>query len=124
MKCFLLAALLLVPTTVRIAGADQFDDIVAKARAARQPLLIDFGSVGCVQCKKMVPVLNKLEDEYKGRMPVLFVDVRTNSAFPSKYGIYGIPTQVFIDKAGKEYHRHVGFFSYEEIKAVLKKQGL
>jgi CMP-2-keto-3-deoxyoctulosonic acid synthetase len=35
-----------------------------------------------------------------------------------------IPTQVFLDMNGKEFHRHIGFYAYEEIAPVLKKAGL
>jgi hypothetical protein len=35
-----------------------------------------------------------------------------------------IPVQVFLDKTGKEFHRHIGFYSYEEIAAMLKKTGI
>jgi thioredoxin 1 len=35
-----------------------------------------------------------------------------------------IPTQVFLDKNGKEFHRHVGYYAYDEIMPVLKKIGL
>ena len=34
-----------------------------------------------------------------------------------------IPTQVFLDKNGREFHRHMGFYGYEEIAPVLKKAG-
>jgi thioredoxin 1 len=35
-----------------------------------------------------------------------------------------IPTQVFLDKNGKEFQRHIGFYDFDEIVPVLKKQGL
>jgi hypothetical protein len=39
-------------------------------------------------------------------------------------GGYVIPTQVFLDKNGKEFHRHIGYYGYEEIAPVLKKAGI
>lgn len=41
-----------------------------------------------------------------------------------KFGVYMIPVQVFLDKTGKDFYRHIGYFPYEEIVAVLKKTGL
>jgi thioredoxin 1 len=35
-----------------------------------------------------------------------------------------IPTQVFLDKNGKEFHRHMGFYAYEAIAQVLEKAGI
>ena len=37
---------------------------------------------------------------------------------------YVIPTQIFLDKSGREFHRYTGFYGYEEIVPVLKKAGI
>lgn len=39
----------------------------------------------------------------------------------SKFGVSMILTQVFLDKTGKEFYRHIGFYVYEEIGPVLKR---
>ena len=41
-----------------------------------------------------------------------------------KYKIRVIPTQVFLDKNGKEFFRHEGYFPFEEIEKKLKAQGV
>ena len=41
-----------------------------------------------------------------------------------KYGIRVIPTQVFLDKDGKEYFRHEGYFPKDELVKVLKQKGV
>jgi thioredoxin 1 len=108
------------------ASADQtsqFDDMLTQAKKAGKPVMIDFGSVNCPDCVAMAPILKRLEDEYKDKMPVTFVNVRLNPVSPGKFGVRYIPTQVFLDKNGKEYYRHIGFLGYDEIKAVLKKVG-
>ena len=38
--------------------------------------------------------------------------------------LFGIPTQVFLDRNGKEFHRHIGYYAYESIVPVLKKAGI
>ena len=35
-----------------------------------------------------------------------------------------IPTQIFLDKEGKEYFRHEGFFPKEELVNILKQKGV
>jgi len=41
-----------------------------------------------------------------------------------KYGIRGIPTQIFYDKDGKETFRHSGFFDKKSIVEQLVKLGV
>jgi len=87
---------------------------------------IELGSIKCVPCKMMQPIIAEIEKEYAGQVKVIFYDVWTSEGRPyaRKYGIRAIPTQVFLDKDGKEFFRHTGFFSKEEIVKVLKKQGV
>ena len=87
---------------------------------------IELGSVKCVPCKMMQPIIAEIEKEYAGQVKVVFYDVWTSEGRPygQKYSVRAIPTQVFLDKDGKEFFRHTGFFSKEEIVKVLKKQGV
>ncbi len=44
---------------------------------------------------------------------------------PAKtYNIQVIPTQVFLDKDGHEFHRHEGFYPLEQIESLLRDRGL
>jgi len=87
---------------------------------------IELGSVRCIPCKKMQPVMEKIEKEYGDQVKVIFYDVWTSEGKPyaRKYKIRLIPTQVFLDKEGNEYYRHQGFFPYEELVKVLKQKGV
>jgi thioredoxin 1 len=57
---------------------------------------------------------------------MVFHDVWTPQGHPYavQYGIRLIPTQVFLDRNGKEFFRHEGFFPEAEIDKLLQKQGL
>lgn len=87
---------------------------------------IELGSVGCIPCDKMQPIMKEIEEEYKGQVKVIFYDVKTvfGEPYKKKYNIRAIPTQVFLDKEGNEYFRHLGFFAKDEIIKVLQKQGV
>ena len=87
---------------------------------------IELGSVRCIPCKKMMPIMEEIKKEYKGQVKVIFYDVWTSQGRPyaSKYKIRLIPTQVFLDKDGKEYYRHEGFFPKKELVKVLKQKGV
>ena len=87
---------------------------------------IELGSIKCIPCKMMQPIMKEIEEEYKGQVRVVFYDVWTSEGKPyaRKYGIRVIPTQVFLDKDGTEYFRHEGFFAKDELIKVLKRQGV
>ena len=85
---------------------------------------VELGSVNCIPCKKMQPVMASIEKKYSGQVKVTFHDVWKDEASAKKYGIDLIPTQVFLDASGKELMRHEGFFPEEEIDKFLQTQGL
>lgn len=100
------------------------DDVLNTAKKEGKVVMLELGSVGCIPCEQMKPVMEKLKTNYKGKLEVIFVDVRRDGENGRKFGVYVIPTQVFLDRNGKEFHRHVGFYGYEEIVPVLKKAGI
>ena len=87
---------------------------------------IELGSVNCIPCKQMQPVMKAIEEKYGDQVKVIFYDVwkADQKQYAQKYGIRLIPTQVFLDKDGKEFHRHEGFYPEEEIDKLLKTKGL
>ena len=87
---------------------------------------IELGSVRCIPCQKMQPIMKSIEEKYPEQVNVVFHDIWTPEGKPyaDKYNIKVIPTQVFLDKSGNEYFRHEGFFPKEELMKVLKKKGV
>ena len=87
---------------------------------------IELGSVRCVPCIQMQPILKSIEKKYGSQVKVIFYDVWTplGKTYGDKYTVQLIPTQVFLDKNGKEFFRHEGFFPEEELVKVLKSKGV
>jgi len=86
--------------------------------------MIDIGAKKCIPCKMMAPILEELEQEYKGRAAIVFIDVWENPAEGPKYRIRTMPTQIFYDNEGKEVYRHEGFFDKASIVAKLGQLGV
>jgi len=86
---------------------------------------VELGSVNCIPCKQMQPVMKAIEEKYAGKVKV-FYDVWTPSGSPyaQQYRIRVIPTQVFLDENSKEFFRHEGFFPLAEIEKLLKEKGI
>ncbi len=87
---------------------------------------IELGSVNCIPCKKMQPVMKAVEKKYGEQLKVIFYDVwkEDQKKYSELYKIKLIPTQVFLDENGKEFFRHEGFYPEKDIDKVLQKQGL
>lgn len=96
----------------------------AKPVEAYQVTFVELGSVNCIPCKQMQPIMKEIEKEYAGKVKVVFHDVWTEQGRKDgeKFNIRVIPTQVFLGKDGKEYFRHEGFFPKEELVKVLKQK--
>jgi thioredoxin 1 len=87
---------------------------------------IELGSVKCIPCREMQPVMAAVEKKYGDQIAIVFHDVwkPDQRQYAEKYGIRVIPTQVFLDRDGKEFYRHEGFFPEAEIDKLLQKRGL
>ncbi len=108
--------------------AENKDTIQVKTDSLNTPSItfIELGSVNCIPCKKMQPVLESLEKKYGKQLKVIFYDVwkKEYKSKSEEYGIKLIPTQVFLNQNGKEVHRHEGFYPEEEIDKFLQSNGL
>lgn len=87
---------------------------------------IELGSVNCVPCKMMQPVMKAIQQKYGNQVKVIFYDVWTQQQkqYAQQYKIKLIPTQIFLDENGKEFHRHEGFYPEAEIDKLLQGRGL
>ena len=124
MKVFIITIILSVFALSGCSSAAGIDDILNNSKKEGKVVMIELGSVGCIPCEQMKPIMEKMRTNYKGKLEVLFIDVRKDHENTRRFGVTMIPTQVFLDKAGNEFHRHIGFYAYEEIKPVLKKAGI
>jgi thiol-disulfide isomerase/thioredoxin len=97
-----------------------------KNKSAFSSTFLAFGTTGCLPCKKMEKVMQDARKKYSGQVNVVFYNVRNkeNKKIAEHFGILEIPVQVLLDYDGKEFFRHVGYFSLWELSAEFKKQGI
>jgi thioredoxin 1 len=101
------------------------ENIVNQAGSAKVTF-VELGSVNCIPCKQMQPIMKSIEEKYGEQVKVIFYDVwkEDQKKYATQYGIKLIPTQVFLDVNGKEFHRHEGFYPEAEIDKILQGKGL
>ena len=91
-----------------------FESEVLKAEV----FLLDFSAVWCGPCKVLAPIVEKLADEYKGKVKVGKLDIDDSPGVASKFGIRSVPT-VLVFKGGKESGRHVGVTNKDTLLKLL-----
>jgi thioredoxin 1 len=84
--------------------ADKFEQEVLKSE---MPVLVDFWAEWCGPCKALGPTIDEIAADYAGKMKVFKLDVQTEAAIASKYGVSSIPT-LLIFKGGEIADRMVG----------------
>lgn len=72
-----------------------FDPAIA---AANVPMVVDFYAPWCGPCKIIAPLLEKLADQFAGRLQFMKVNVDEAPALAAQFEITGVPTLVFLDQ--------------------------
>jgi thioredoxin 1 len=133
MKVFHVLQISLLVVFLILACSDRTESVseqkdISLSNTTVQPKItfVELGSVNCIPCRKMQPIMKSIEEKYGGLVAVVFYDVWKPEQlhYAQEFSIRLIPTQVFLDKAGNEVMRHEGFFPEDEIDAFLQAQGL
>lgn len=94
--------------------SDNFESEVLKSDV---PVFVDFFANWCGPCKMMSPVIEKLSDEFDGKIKVGKVNVDDYPELAEKYNVMSIPNMVFI-KNGEVVDRVIGAIP----KAAMKQK--
>jgi thioredoxin len=61
-----------------------------------KPCLIDFYADWCGPCKMVAPVLEELQEEFKGKINIYKVNTEDQQELASVFGIRSIPSLLFV----------------------------
>ena len=87
--------------------------------------LIEFSSDNCVLCKQLAPILEDLTSSEKAKVNVVFMNTLKPESLPwmKYYGISAQPMLIFLDNTGKEFYRHYGLISFEDLLVKFYPNG-
>lgn len=86
-----------------VNSTKDFDDLLAKEKF----VLVDFWATWCAPCRMIAPIIEKISEQYDGKITVAKVDVDQQQELSIRYGIQSIPT-VILFKDGKIASKEIG----------------
>jgi thioredoxin 1 len=92
---------------------------------AKLPRLVNLKTEACIHCKRLIPVLAELEQQFSDKFTVHTFDVAHNQRAGTAFGpIRTVPTLIFMNQAGRELFRFEGYLSKAEILDRWRRLGL
>jgi len=82
------------------------------------PVIVDFWAPWCGPCKMVAPTLDKLAQEYAGKLVIAKVNTDDHGQWAQHYGVRGIPTMLFVAD-GKVVHQQVGALPEKMLRDVV-----
>lgn len=101
------------------ATMDNFQQDVMEA-SSRTPILIDVWAEWCAPCKQLMPLLEKLADEYRGGFMLAKVNADEQEQLTGSLGVRSLPTVILV-KDGQAVDGFNGALPESEIRKVLDK---
>ena len=99
-------------------NADSFEKEVVQSEI---PVIVDFWGPKCAPCLALMPAVEKLEEDYGGKVKVTKINATQNRRFCLSLKVLGLPTYLFY-KNGKEIERLTGEdTTISEIEESVKK---
>ena len=83
-----------------------------------EPVLVDFWAEWCMPCRALAPTIDKIANDYAGKVKVGKVDTDSNRDISIKFGINAIPT-VILFKDGQVAQKFVGLKQEKDFKAAI-----
>lgn len=107
-------------TVEKTADADDGESYSAQIKSENGlPMLLDFYADWCGPCKRLAPILEAMEEDYKDRVEFRRINVDDNQDLAAAFGVESIPTLVYLNSEGNEVTRTVGLVGVADIERTL-----
>ena len=106
--------------TYKFSATDADFAQVVVAESANRPVLVDFWAPWCGPCRTLMPLLDRIADDYGGRFALAKVNTDEQPQVAGQFGIRSIPT-VMLFHQGQAVEQFVGVQPEAAIRALLDK---
>jgi len=97
------------------------DNWQTEVAQSTQPVLVDFWAPWCGPCRMLSPTIDKIADQFAGKVKVGKVNVDENSDLAIKYDVTTIPRVLIFKGSEKPEHQIVGLTQEGELVKLLNK---
>lgn len=94
-------------------------EFAEKVEKSQFPVMVDFSADWCPPCRMLHPVVEKISQEYEGKLRVYEVNTDENPALGRRFAITSVPTLIFF-KNGTVVKQVVGFRDYDSLKDIVE----
>ena len=85
------------------------------------PAIVDFYADWCGPCRRVAPIMEKLAEEYDGKLLIYKVNTQNEAELAQAFQIRSIPTVLFIPLEGRP-SMQVGAMQEEGYRQVIEEQ--
>jgi len=85
------------------------------------PAIVDFYADWCHPCKMVAPIMEKLQERYKGKLKVWKLDTEAERELAAMFGIRNIPSILFIPLEGTPMMQ-IGAFPEHVYVEIIEKE--
>lgn len=104
-------------TFTKPVGDSDFESAVLKSQ---EPVLVDFWAPWCGPCLSIGPSLEKLAEQFQGKVKIVKVNVDENPEVSARYGVRSIPFLVMF-KEGKVAENLLGAQPPQVLQKLIEK---
>lgn len=93
-------------------------------KEAGVPVMVDFYADWCGPCQMAAPIIDKLADEYRGKVLIAKVNVDENRQTAQEFGVMSIPTVIMFEEEDgdvKPVKKQVGFPGEDGYRSMIEQ---
>ncbi|MDE6277626.1 MAG: thioredoxin [Muribaculaceae bacterium] len=97
------------------------DENIKDIIASGKPVVVDFWATWCGPCKALAPAVDKIAEEYEGKVIVGKYNIDDETDFASECRVRSIPTLLFFKDGKQTDIRSVGLVSEDLLRTRVEE---